>query len=226
MRMLPTTIRHLVCVAALAGALTYASEAQAAPITVDSVGDSFTVDFDGNVNSTPIAGLSATATFTVTSFTANSIGFDVDLTNTSGSGITSRISGLGFDTTPGITGATSTGVFNIAVLGGAYPNGFGGIEACFKDGGGTSNCQGGGSGGVSTGVTGNFDIVLGFTGPITQFTFDKFGVRYQSIGGTTAGTSGTGTGTPRPPTSVPEPSSAALLGTGLVASLVARRRRR
>ena len=162
----------------------------------------------------------------MTSFTANSIGFDVDLTNTSGSGITSRISGLGFDTTPGITGATSTGVFNIAVLGGAYPNGFGGIEACFKDGGGTSNCQGGGSGGVSTGVTGNFDIVLGFTGPITQFTFDKFGVRYQSIGGTTAGTSGTGTGTPRPPTSVPEPSSAALLGTGLVASLVARRRRR
>ena len=63
MRMLPTTIRRLVCVAALAGALTYASEAQAAPITVDSVGDSFTVDFDGNVNSTPIAGLSATATF-------------------------------------------------------------------------------------------------------------------------------------------------------------------
>jgi PEP-CTERM motif len=224
MRVMATILRPLACAAVLAGAVTYASDAQAALISVDSVGDTFTVNFDGNVNTLPLPGLTASAVFTVESFATNSIGFKIDLTNTTSAPLGSRVSGLGFDTTPNLTGASSTGVYNIAVLGGSYPNGFGSIEACFKDGGGPSNCQGGGSGGVDTGDTGTFHVVLDFAGPITQFSFDKFGVRYQSITGTTQGESGTGTGEL---VHAPEPTSMVLLGSGLLAlaSKVRSRRR-
>ncbi len=220
-----SAFRHIVCLAAFVGAVTYATEAKAALVTVDSVGDSFTVDFDGNVAGTSVPGLTAEAVFTVTSFTSSSIAFKIDLTNTSSGGIGSRVSSLGFDTTPNLTGATSSGIFNFAVLGSSYPNGFGSIETCFNDAQ-PNTCNGGGSGGVTTG-TGTFNIVLDFTGPITQFSFDKFGVRYQSITGTTLGNSGTGVGTvTTDPTPAPEPTTMVLLGTGLVGAALARRRAR
>ncbi len=135
------------------------------------------------------------------------------------------MSSLGFDTTPDLTGASASGIFNFAVLGSSYPNGFGSIEACFNDAQ-PNTCNGGGGGGVTTG-TGTFNIVLDFTGPITQFSFDKFGVRYQSITGTTLGNSGTGVGTvTTDPTPAPEPTTMVLLGTGLIGAALARRRAR
>ncbi|MBE9140720.1 PTPA-CTERM sorting domain-containing protein [Nodosilinea sp. LEGE 07088] len=39
---------------------------------------------------------------------------------------------------------------------------------------------------------------LNFNGPISEVTLSNFGVRYQSITGTSLGTSGTGKGTPIP----------------------------
>jgi hypothetical protein len=225
------SLRRAACAAAFLGAVAIASPAQAALVTVDSVGDSFHLVFDGNQMNTNVADLSAEATFLVTAFSANSITFSISLENTTGSlgsGLSSRISGLGFDTTPNLTGASATGVFNFAAFNSSYPNGFGSIETCFKDGGGPNSCQGGGNGGVDSPNTGAFTVVLNFSGPITQFSFDKFGVRYQSVDGSQYGNSGTGLGhlSEDPPPTVPEPATMMLLGTGLMGLVAGRRKLR
>jgi hypothetical protein len=225
MRAIATAFRHIVCLAAFVGAVTYATEAKAALISVDSFGDTFTVDFDGNQSGQNVPGLTAEAVFTVTGLTADTITFKIDLTNTTSDPLSSRVSSLGFDTTPNINDATASGIFNFAVLGSSYPNGFGSIEACFNDAQ-ANTCNGGGGAGVDKGNTGSFTITLGFTGPITQFSFDKFGVRYQSVDGTTLGNSGTGIGTVKTdPTPAPEPTTMVLLGTGLIGAFAAKRKR-
>jgi hypothetical protein len=207
------------------GIVALASEAKAALISVDGVGDSFTVLFDGNSNSTPVPGLTGSAFFEVTAFSSNSVTLEIDLTNTTGGGLSSRISSLGFDTTPNISTASASGIFNFAVLPGAYPNGFGSIEACFNNQQANS-CQGGGGGGVTNPNTGTFTVVLNFVNAITELGFDKFGVRYQAIDGNGFdGDSGTGTGSLPPPPSVPEPTSMVLLGTGLIAGAWRAKRR-
>jgi hypothetical protein len=209
------------------GGVALATEAKAALVTVDGVGDTFTVVFDGNSNNTPIPGLTGSASFEVTAFSSNSVTLEIDLTNTTGGGLTSRITSLGFDTTPNISTATSSGIFNYAVLPGAYPNNFGSIEACFNDKNDNS-CQGGGGGGVDNPNTGTFTVVLNFLSSITELGFDKFGVRYQSINGNgLRDASGTGLGTVQttPPPSVPEPTSMVLLGTGLIAGAWRAKRR-
>lgn len=198
-------MRKTLCALAIFTAATVGA-AHANTVTTANVGSTFTVQFDGNINTTNIPDLTSKADFTLLSVVGNVWTFKIDLTVTATNGVTARVSSLGFDTTPNITSATTSGLFNIAVLGGSYPNGFGSIEACFKDGGGTTNCQGGGSGGTFT--TGTFTTALNFGSALSSITFDKFGVRYQSIagvascGGSTDCSSGTGTGT-----FVPEPAS-------------------
>lgn len=204
-----------------------ASPAVAAVTVVGNTPSSFTVDFDGNIAQTPVAGLTASMLINFLNTTNGGLtyNFSYTLTNTSTAPITnSRVSGFAFDTTPNIVSATASGIFNNAILPASLPNGVGNVEVCFNA---ANNCQGGGNGGVayaSTSALSNFSVTL--ASPATSLTFDQFYVRYQSIEGSNLGNSGTGMQVQQQP--VPEPGTWAMLvlGFGIAGSAVRRRRNR
>ncbi|OKH41361.1 hypothetical protein FACHB389_05170, partial [Nostoc calcicola FACHB-389] len=201
---------------------------------LSDIGKKFQFNFDGSVATQNVSGLTSTAWFTLTSFTGEAATFDVALDNTSTNGINSRTSGLGFNVYTDLlstnkldlaSGKTNvSGLFNNAVLNGAFPNQFGDIDVCFTDG---NTCQGGQNGGVKTEDSlKNFSFSLAFGKTVDSFALGNFGVRYQSIEGTNLGTSGTGQGSyyqPKAqepsPKRVPEPGTSGALGLFAVAAL-------
>jgi hypothetical protein len=197
---------HALLAAAL---LSLAAAAGAVPI--DAVGDTFQVDFDGNVEGQPTPGLTASATFLVTEFdaAAGRVALQISLSNTTDPALfrQSRVSALGFDVDVDLASASSSGLFAHAVRGSAFPNQFGPIDVCAIDN--PNNCAGGRNGGLQIGESGVFTLVLTFAGPIASVEFGNFGVRYQTVEpeGCFADDSGTGRGTV-----VPEPRLLALLG--------------
>jgi hypothetical protein len=174
--------------------------------TVNGIGDSFSVDFDGSVDGNPQAGLTSTAAFTVDAITYDNVAntttwdFTIALTNTSSDPITdSRVSGLAFDTDPialipqsSVTG----GGFTDVVGDGSLPTLTGSFDICLTSG---PSCQGGGGIGPSIGDTASLMLTLAFSGDVTSLFMDNFAVRYQSIVGSSYGTSGVGTAVPLPP---------------------------
>ena len=204
-----------------AAALSFATAANAVP--VDSVGDTFTVNFDGNVATTSVAGLTASATFLVTEFdaAAGRVVLQISLTNTSSPSLwqSSRVSAVGFDVDGGLAGASASGLFQSAVTGGHFPNQFGPIDVCAIDN--SNNCTGGRNGGLSLGQSGVVTMTLTFSGPISSLDLANFGVRYQSLNSSQLEISeGSGTGHG----AVPEPRTLALLGAAGLA-LFGRKRR-
>jgi hypothetical protein len=204
-------------------------------ITSGDVGQSFMINFDGNVNRTQVDGLTSWAKFTLQSFTGTQAIFNIDLENTSTGSITSRTSALGFDIDGAtVSGATVSGsLFANAHINDSLPNGFGDIDVCFINN--KNNCKGGGGegndGGVSTGEgVSTFTATVELTESVQSFAMSNFGVRYQSIeGAEDLGTSGTGRGTPYyqepKPKAIPEPSTVtAVLVSGF--ALVQQRRRK
>ncbi|GGB97757.1 hypothetical protein GCM10011494_15290 [Novosphingobium endophyticum] len=216
--------------AAVAG-LSFAAPAWADAITLDSsnIGQSFSVSFDGFADGTSINGLSADATFTLSSITSTGYVFDYSLTNTTSGGLDSRVSSFAFDVDPTIAGASSTGAFSYAVLDSNYPNGIGTVDVCFK--GGSSNSCAGNTGGVQTSDTGTGTLTLSFDAAPDAITLSDFFNRYQSITGAGKVTSASGSGTISSSSSsggtpVPEPGTLGILGLGLAGLAMARLRRR
>jgi hypothetical protein len=194
------------------------SAASAAPITVDSVGDSFTVSFSGVSGSDPV---SVEETWKVTALTSNSITFELTLDNTSPT--TSRFTAFAFDTNPNATGGSSTSSIYSHVF---FTSGF---DVCVENDS-NSNCFGnqGNVGLRPSDAADTFNLTLNFAAIGEEgVTLSNFFARIQAIGtnGGSAKLSGDPTctscvpdddGDPDPdpdPDPVPEPFSALLLTT-------------
>ena len=224
-------IRLLSTAAALS--LIVATPALATPITLDesNVGESFTLSYDGFSDGTTIDELGAEATFTLTGVTDHSFTFDYAVTNTTDSGLTSRVSSFAFNTDPDIASASSTGAFNYTLTDSNYPNGIGNVDVCFKAAR-TNSCAGN-RGGVSEGNTGTGSLTLNFADIVDSISLSEFFVRYQSITGAGHVSSASGAGTPTSTststtsgTTVPEPGMLGLFGAGLLGLGLMRRRRK
>lgn len=215
---------------AVAGAVALSSGAAFADaITLDAskVGQTVTLGYNGMADGNTITGLTGGTTLTLTGITGTSYNFNYTVTNTTSNPVSSRISSFGFDTTPDTTGATSTGTYSNALLGGQVPSPFNTVDVCFKSG--TSNsCSG--SGGVLNGQAGSGTLSLSFASAPTSLTLSSFFVRYQSITGAGYVTSATGAGTITSSggstggTPVPEPGMIGLFGLSLIGLALARRR--
>lgn len=217
--------------AAVFGALCLgiASPAAAEPILLDgsSVGDSYTINFDGFVDGgSAIGGLSSQLQLTLNSIVNGIYYFDYALTNTGATNdtVSSRVSSFAFNTDPEIVGATSTGAFGFTNLDSNYPNGIGRVDVCFS-GANTGSCAGGGSGGVFDGESGLGTLAIDFGGAISELTLDDFFVRYQSVDGVAGVTSASGRQTSSGGTEVPAPGMFLIFAMALLALFLPRTRK-
>lgn len=218
---------------AIAG-LAIAAPAAAEPILLDtgSIGESYTITFDGFVNGGPsIDGLSSSLTLTLTGVDSGIYTFSYSLTNTGSTSDTvgSRVAGFAFNTDPDIVSATSTGTYRYTNTDSNYPNGIGTVDVCFQAQN-TGSCSGGGSGGVFDGQSGSGSLSLNFGAAPATLTLDDFFVRYQSVSGVDGVTSASGrqtsTSSSSGGTNVPEPGMVLLFGLGALAIAFGARGRR
>lgn len=187
---------------------------KAAAISVDAIGDSFTINFDSMLQ----PGLTSSADFVVTDIVADALGgqtwtLDVLLGNTSTTPITdARVSILGFNTDSSFdpTDSSVTGTYGLLASGNMPIAGH--MDVCLKAGGGTANCAGGGGGGVTIGETGAFTVTLNYDLTLSELVLDDFFVRYQSVVGATSAAGVVGSGS-----QIPIPSSLLLMTSGLIA---------
>lgn len=202
--------------AVFAAALLFAA-ATASATPIDSVGDSFAVDFAGRAGSGTVPGLTARASFLVSEFDAATghVVLEITLTNTTDASIWegSRVSAIGFNVDQTVVSASSSGLFAHALTGGHFPRIRGPLDVCAVDS--PTNCSRGGNGGVTIGQSGVIALTLEFGGPIASLDLSRFVVRYQALDSaqlSISRDSGVGEGAV-----VPEPRLLGLLGVaGLV----------
>ena len=199
------------------------------PLVMSTNSAPATIDYNGFIGgaSNVISGLTSQVTFSDFTFldvlagNKTRVTFKMNIKNNSSSPITaSRVSGLGFFTTPTILsgGNTVSGVFDSVTTGRNtnMPNQIGRVEFCFSD----QNCAGGRDGGVLIGQTGEATATLYFANAgLRSLAFDELYVRYQSIAGTSEGNSASGQAV-----TVPEPGFYGVLALGLGGLFLAFRR--
>jgi hypothetical protein len=215
--------------AGLAAVLAFSGPASAATVaswTSGDVGLGRTVSFNGYSpgylgGSTPVPGLSAQLKLTLESISANDWKFGYDLTNTSVAPVDlSRVTVFGFDIAEPYAGVTSTGLFNSPHSGATQL--VGPRNLCFSTIG-FGQCIGSYFGGVSQGGSAGGIFDLKFAAAQVQVQLSHMFVAYQGVSSRTlclCHQNGAGVG------AVPEPSTWAMLISGVAAIGAATRRRR
>ncbi len=224
-------------------ALGLAAPAAAEPILLDSgsIGNSYSLTFDGFVNGGPsIDGVGSALSLTLTGVQHGTYTFDYNLTNTGATGdsVRARVSSFAFNTNPHIVSASGTGTYGFTNRRSNYPNGIGKVDVCFQAKR-TGSCAGGGSGGVFDGDSGTGTLSLNFGTAPSTLKLDDFFVRYQAISGVNGVTSASGRrtfvtssgggssgGGSSGGTPVPEPGMMLLFGLAVVGLVFGTRRPR
>lgn len=162
-------------------------------INSGDTGYKFTVAYTGLVGDQTTPSVSALGTYTFNGVTNNGLTFNFGYSLLNDSTTTARLSGFAFNTSPNPTDAKVTGAFDQAYAnGGKYPEGFGSVDFCFTDAGGS--CAGSGRGGYYENETGTGTFALSFAKVMASVEFDSFVTRFQSITSVEAGDSGIGIG--------------------------------
>ncbi|MET0519837.1 MAG: cistern family PEP-CTERM protein [Burkholderiaceae bacterium] len=183
------------------------------------------------------ATLSATVTFTLSSWSAGQAQFATSISNSSTGPGTNRLMSFGIDVvSPTLTGASANGNWD-AGINDTLPS-FASVDLCIWR---SNGCSGGAIGnGLGEGGIDTFVLTLLTSGDFTQgisFT-SPYGMKFQDVGlsgqsfefaGCAVGTPGCGDGggggSGGGITSVPEPGSLALLGVAIFAAGASRTRR-
>ncbi len=215
--------------AVICGALIGFGGAKASVMTFSGIGNTASILYSTTQDG---ATLSATMQFTLSSLSATSATFALNVSNNSTGPGTNRLMSFGIDTiSPLLTGASTTGGVWDASINDVLPS-FQTVDLCVWR---SNNCSGGAIGnGLSEASFDTFSLTLTTAGNFNtngiSFT-SPYGVKFQDVGNTgqsfefagcIAGTPGCGGGGQ---TEIPEPASIALVGLGLLGAALARRRR-
>jgi len=174
--------------------------ANAVTIGINQTGASGTTSLQGFVDvgntATSISGLTGTLGLTYTSGAFNAgtnttaYNFNYTVANTSsGNTTSSAIGSFGLNTTPNLTNATSTGLYNLALLNPSFPNvnGANVIEACFSAGNNSCNANGTV---LTPGQTTSGTLSLIFAGNVSSISLDGAYLRFQGVDSTSPNLNG------------------------------------
>lgn len=214
--------------AVICGALIGFGGAKASVMTFNATGNTGSILYSTTQDG---ATLSATMQFTLSTLSATSATFALNVSNNSTGPGTNTLMSFGIDSiSPLLTGASTTGGVWDASINDTLPS-FQTVDLCIWS---SNNCSGGNiNNGLGEGLSNTFSLTLTTAGNFTQgisFT-SPYGVKFQDVGnsgqsfefaGCIAGTPGCGGGGQ---TEIPEPASIALVGLGLLGAAFARRRR-
>lgn len=210
-------------VLAAAAFMTFGTSASAAVVidSVEDIGETYTIEFEGQVNGTAEPDITSILDLTFLSANANGSTYSFSYTLENTSTIAARLRSFGFNVDNAkVTGGSATGAYPQARRGDNFPEGVGKLDACFAADGG-KKCTGGPNG-LLAGQSSSGTFTIALASGTDSLVLSKFTTRYQSVGPDEE-LSGIGNGTVTQ--AVPEPGTwlMMILGFAAVGSMMRRR---